>query len=322
MKPTDSSAHFSYYAAFESQNVLQRKLEKEYLVRGASARDALRWSYRNTPVFHYEWLLGRTYWTEGAEVSLLTRPLLLFYGLTHLLKGLLLTEDPHYPAAADMLTHGVTTRKKKKKQFTFLEDEVKIQKQGFFPHFSLYMFHMKHAAGEKWKINHLFFKWDAMVHLYLDIFGEEALPRVQLFSSSITVEHVSSEKEQSLSLIRNQLEQLGIEVEGIKKRTAGTVLFSIKRLPDDAASRLIRRGNSYYMPPSCFDVSNLAPLSIHYLLLYDLSMLCRYEGEWWGDLCTQRVGEDYSFIHYYLDWALTDVPRQFKAFFSSGGSLR
>ncbi|SFM12255.1 YaaC family protein [Salibacterium qingdaonense] len=322
MKQNDLHNYFSYYAPYEAQNVLQRKLEKEYLARSASTHDALQWSYRNTPAFHYEWLLGRTYWTEGAQSSLLTRPLLLFYGLTHLLKGILLTEDPHYPAAADMLAHGVTTRKKKRKQFTFMEDEVKIQKQGFFPHFSSRMFHVKHSAGEKWKINHLFFKWDTMVHLYLDVYGEKALPRVQPACANLTVEHVSPAKEQSISLIQKQLEQLGIEVEGIKKRTADSVLFSIKRLPDNVHSQLVQRGSNYYMPPSLLDTAKMAPLCVHYLLLYELSMLCRYEGEWWGDLCTQRQGEDYAFIHFYLEWVLAEVPRQFTGFFSSGESLQ
>ncbi|MGY4688206.1 YaaC family protein [Salibacterium sp. K-3] len=322
MEHRNVTDYFSYYAAYEAQDVLQRKLEKDYLNCGASSQDALRWSYRNTPAFHYEWLLGRTYWEEGAASGLLTRPLLLFYGLTHLLKGIVLIKDPHYPAASDLLAHGVTSRKKKRKQFTFLEDEVRVQKHGFFPHFSLSMFHVKHNAGEKWKINHLLFKWQAMIDLYLHIYGESALPLLRISSHEITVEHISGLKDSSLSYIQKQIEQTGIKIEHIKKRTADAVLFSINQSPERTASRFAWRGENCYLPPSFQDVSGLAPLSVHYLLLYNLSMLCRYEGEWWGDLLTQRQAEDYSFIHFYLNMVLTDVPEQLRAFFTSKESLR
>src|SRR5699024_4034165 len=79
----------------------------------------------------------------------LLQPILYFYGMVHLLKALLIVKRPHYPESTKMLAHGVSTRKRKKKQYSFLEDEVKVQHQGLFPYFSEHLFHMKHIPFEK-----------------------------------------------------------------------------------------------------------------------------------------------------------------------------
>ncbi len=55
--------------------------------------------------------------------------MLLFYGMSQLFKACLLTIDPNYPESTTVLAHGVTTRKRKKQGYQFLEDEVKVQKK-------------------------------------------------------------------------------------------------------------------------------------------------------------------------------------------------
>ncbi|MEH7537842.1 YaaC family protein, partial [Bacillus toyonensis] len=54
--------------------------------------------------------------------------------ISQLFKACLLTIDPNYPESTTVLAHGVTTRKRKKQGYQFLEDEVKIQKNGLFTH--------------------------------------------------------------------------------------------------------------------------------------------------------------------------------------------
>ena len=62
------------------------------------------------------------------QLHFLFKPMLLFYGMGQLFKACLLTIDPNYPESTSVLAHGVTTRKRKKQGYQFLEDEVKIQK--------------------------------------------------------------------------------------------------------------------------------------------------------------------------------------------------
>ncbi|WP_026702016.1 YaaC family protein [Salibacterium aidingense] len=319
MEKKQTHEYFSFYRAFESQDVLRQKLEEEYRLRGASSKEALEWSYRNTPVFHYEWLIGRTYWEEALHASLMTRPLLLFYGLAHLLKGITLISDPHYPASTDVLAHGITSRKRKKKDYTFLQDEIKVQKRGFFPHFSQLLFHMKHPYGEKWKMRDLFFKWEDLFDLYIKIHGPAALPTIQLETSQITVKHFPAMNEQAFQRLKKQLEGLSITIELIKKRTKDTALFYVEDLPAEVKHYFIEKGDKLYLPPHPLPLFKLSKISAHYLILYNLSMLCRYEGEWWGEIITQRQTEDYSFIRYYLEMVLYNAPGLLEAFFNSRG---
>ncbi|SFE63774.1 YaaC family protein [Alteribacillus iranensis] len=241
MTNNDISRDFSYFRPYESQEYLRKWLYKKYKNNPDIMSEASERSYTNTSVFHYEWLIGKNYWYEGMNASLMVKPLLLFYGLTHLLKGLVLLHDAYYPTNSEVLAHGVTTRKRKKKGYRFIEDEIKIQKKGFFPHFSYVMFHVELFQGEKWK----------MKDLLLEV-------------------------QPTRSLLQN-----------INEDTT----FS--------------------------NTTNKLPLiCTHYLLLYNLSMITRYEGEWWGELLTHRHSVDYPIIKSYLSEAPHVIPPFFKSFFS------
>ncbi len=40
---------------------------------------------------------------------------------------------------------------------------------------------------------------------------------------------------------------------------------------------------------------------IHYLVLYNIGMIARYETEWWYELLTQHVSDDYVMIRRFLE---------------------
>ncbi|MDQ0297618.1 hypothetical protein J2S78_000026 [Salibacterium salarium] len=313
---------FSYYQAYESQEVLHQFLYQAYRFRGASKKEALEWSYRNTPVFHYEWFIGRTYWKEAVNASLITQPLLLFYGLTHLLKGITLLEDPFYPTTVEVLSHGVTTRKRKKKGYTFLNDEVKVQKKGFYPHFSKHLFHMKHSVGDKWKMKHLLMKWEPLFLLYLQIKGDDALPRVHWTHSLLTVDNLSFINQDKIKSLDRQLKESGINTGEAKQQSTSAITFELESPSERLKDLLLKKGGKLYFPPLLSTFSLLSTLSAHYLVLYNLSMICRYEGEWWGEVITQHYSEDYSFIKQYLTLTISDAPALFERFFTPTKSLQ
>lgn len=237
-----SDALFSYFIPYESQEMLRRFLVRTYEQQPSFKEKATKLSYQNAATLHYEWMIGKTYWQEGMLASFYVQPLLYFYGMTHFLKGIILLNDPYYPANSDVLAHGVTSRKRKKKGYSFLEDEVKVQKRGFFPHFSKELFHVEHVTGEKWQMGHLLY----------------SLPHMQSLMQQCQLANFSS---------------------------------------------LVKK---------------LHPLAIHFLLLYNLSMICRYEAEWWGELLTLSHGEDYPVVKHYLMTVAHQVPPLFQPFFMSG----
>src|SRR6476620_4268203 len=90
-------------------------------------------SYQNCYPFIYYLEHAKTYYEQANIAPLSIKPILVFYGFSQLLKACLLTIDPNYPESTALLAHGVTTRKRKKQQYEFLKDEVKVQKNGLLP---------------------------------------------------------------------------------------------------------------------------------------------------------------------------------------------
>jgi hypothetical protein len=53
---------------------------------------------------------------------------------------------------------------------------------------------------------------------------------------------------------------------------------------------------------------NFPELLVHYLLLYNLSMIARYETEWWSELTKMMPNQDYPFICSFLDVTMQKGP--------------
>lgn len=172
---------------------------------------------------------GNIYFQQAATSPIQTKPLLLFYGLLHLMKACVLKVDPFYPENSAVLSHGVSTRKRKKSGYEFLKDEIKIQKNGFF----------SHAANQLYQIQ------------------------------------ISPFEKYSMLQLLDQIKEL-------------SSIF--KNLSIDVNKKVI-----------------LPELLTHYLLLYNLSMIVRYESEWWSDLLKNYSHYDFVFISQFLDISLKET---------------
>ncbi|GAB3808114.1 YaaC family protein [Virgibacillus kimchii] len=111
--------------------------------------DAEKKSYENCRGFMYYLDHGLRMYEQGIETSPIMQPMLYFYGMIHLIKACLLTVRPEYPESTSQLAHGVTARKRKKKNYSFMKDEVKIQHNGLFPYMATHLLASKHIPFEK-----------------------------------------------------------------------------------------------------------------------------------------------------------------------------
>ena len=75
----------------------------------------------------------------------------------------------------------------------------------------------------------------------------------------------------------------------------------------DGVSFHIDKGE-FYLPTSRDRLSKLPEILIHYLILYNLSMISRYETEWWYDLLLGSSNDDYPFILRYMEIAKRKIP--------------
>ncbi|MGI8313964.1 YaaC family protein [Halobacillus mangrovi] len=187
-------------------------------------------AFHNAERFMYGLNMGSDYWTTAERTPLSVQPLLYYYGLNHYLKSLILTVDPGYPATAKVLAHGLSTRKRKKQHYRFLEDDVRIQPHGLFPYASQHLFSFS-SSKEKISMDELLYPLEPMGSMY----------------------QFKPEKERAIE----------------------------EKWP---------------------------PLLAYFAVLYNLSMLVRYEGEWWGEMQQMRDREDYVFIVQFLQAASEQIP--------------
>lgn len=302
--------HFlPFYSAAFTRTYLTEAYEQLHIPQ-AKAK-----SYHTCYSFIYHLQQGELYLKQAHTSPVELKPLLLFYGFIQLLKACILTRDPDYPQNSDVLAHGVSTRKRKKAAYCFLDDEVKVQKNGLFSHLLDKMFHMKHGF-EKYQMRTLLQHIADLHPLFLKLYKQDLSYKGTFSGSYLTF---PSKLLDSYHMTPNRFEQY-IEAfphSGYNPRMRITEEAELLSIPlHHSPSSLVvspwlldHAGNIYILKKRNDKAQcKLPEPAIHYLLLYNLSMISRYEAEWWGELIHTFNGADYPFIRHYLTVAEKKLP--------------
>jgi hypothetical protein len=265
-------------------------------------------SYGNCYAFLYYLEHGQIYYQQADKAPLILKPILLFYGLAHLIKACVLTIDPAYPETTSVLAHGVSTRKRKKQNYQFFQDEVKIQKNGLFPFISERLFHMKQLEGEKVIMEDLLRQIPELNDLFSLQEGISTFTEIYTKDSQLVVPdnildqyHMTESrfKEYLTSKSNSKIEFFG---EGLVFKFNGSLFNRSSPLKYDLEN------HNFVLPLKKSDLLIYPELLIHYLLLYNLSMIARYETEWWSELTKMMPNRDYPFIYSFLLVTLQKGP--------------
>lgn len=302
-------ANLHSFSLFFSADSTQQYLKKCYQVLDLA--DAEQKSYENCYPFIYYLEHGQVYYEQAKNSPLIIQPILIFYGLVHLLKACILTVDPNYPETTSVLAHGVSTRKRKKQQYHFFQDEVKFQKTGLFPHIGERLFHMKQLEGEKTTMNDLLMQIPELTGLFEELVGRRTfLPvehtgaHIHIPETALDAFHMTSDRftdffQQKTNgdfLFNDRLNKsLRFHLAGEKLSSFSILKYNFK---DKHFSLSLTKG----------DLLQYNELLIHYLLLYNLSMIARYETEWWSELVKTMPNKDFPFIQSFLHVSLEKGP--------------
>ena len=303
-------SEWEFISLLFSASTTQPYLLKKYETLGYS--DAKEASYLNCSTFIHYLEHAYTHYKSAETVPHSIRPNLLFYGYTQLLKACLLTVDPFYPSSTALLAHGVSTRKRKKKQYEFLNDEIKIQKDGLFSFMAEKMFHMKHLENDKLSMQSLLAEIPEMCDQmqYFQKPGTFAMKKAKegiykihsgilkahnitadgftaFISDSLNQKLVIEEAEHYLYLYAENTFQINIRPP-----------FRYNMITDEYHISSQKKENSFLF----------SDIMIQYLLLYNLSMIARYETDWWLDLLKTTPNEDYPLIMRFMDIAQQKGP--------------
>jgi hypothetical protein len=286
-----------FFSASDTQLYLKNCYQK------LAIEQAEQKSYENSYPFIYYLEHAQIYYQQAIQSPLLIQPILLFYGFVHLIKACLLTTDPNYPENTTMLSHGVSTRKRKKQQYEFFQDEVKFQKNGLFPCMLNNMFNIKQLEGDKVAMSELlqhipeldvlFFQLEKK-HTFMKIASNQqslAFPKKILDSFHMTenrfIDYLQIESSHSLTFKESVSDCLLFDYSNVSHR-----LTPLKyNLEDEHFCFPFVRGK----------LLNFPEMIPHYLLLYNLGMIARYETEWWSELLKTMPNKDYPFIVQFLN---------------------
>jgi YaaC-like Protein len=310
--------NWSLFDMFFSSQKTQHFLTKQY--EKLCIQDSNGKSFDNTYGFIYYIEHGKKYYVLADQAPAELKPVLLFYGMTQLMKACILCTDPDYPDSSSVLAHGLSTRKRKKRSYEFFNDEVKVQKTGLFNHFCEKLFHMKHIEGEKFMMSHLLKTLPELGLLYKQMTGSIHQIKMDKESSnsySLTVEaadflHMSSERFMeyinSTFSSKIKIEILNRSAKDYQVLVKGDIKpFNCFPLSYHLAEK------TYYFPVDrdLIQMPELNELMVHYVLLYNLSMISRYDTEWWSELFHTYTSEELPFINQFLNLTSLKIPYLF-----------
>ncbi len=294
----------------ESEPTARKFLTEAYQRNGVERPE--RYAFQLSSRFLYTCKQARHYYEAAARVDLMIRPLLLFYGCMNLLKGVLLVNNPLYPQNSRMLQHGVTTRKIKKTPFHLLEDEARPQKEGLFAE-AAKAFGLA-PLQERYTMKQLFSCLPELSVDYAKVVEKGYWVPLQHKSHRQTLifphctEGVLAYSTDTFLHYLNRLAPDGMQfapgepLSPVEQRGNRSIVYrlennqSIERHPLFALTSSEMR---FWNHPD--DVPPTPAWASHYLLLYLLGMLCRYETESWGELVLSHSYAELYLVERFLD---------------------
>ncbi len=294
--------HWNFIHYFQSAEYSQKFLKKCYEKLGSSQAEMK--SYDNCYPFMYYLEQGELYYRQAIQSPLSLKPILLFYGFIHFIKAIVLTEDPLYPETTTVLAHGITSRKRKKQHYKFLQDEVKVQKNGLFSHFSSLMFHVRHIVGEKYKMEDLLVQIPELEEAFHVLLKKKTMfwfnPQQELTIDDSLLSHFHM----SESLFKHYMnEKLTEKVSWLPGNN-----MQVPYVQENLPVRWDLNKNLLALPAIRNDATSIPEVLIHYAILYNLSMIARYETEWWVELLKNRTNEDYPIITTFINITSDKAP--------------
>lgn len=298
---------WNFLRFFETEPTARDFLTSSYACAGIEHPE--RQAFQQCTRFVYTWKQARTYYESAVDADLLIQPLLLFYGCMQMIKGCILAIDPSYPHNSRMLQHGVTTRKMKKSPYRLLEDEVRPQKEGLFAH-AARLFQVSPLC-ERYKMGYLFASLADLASVYERIVGAGSWVPVVcqehgsrlIFPAQTSGDGPLSYSADTLCGYLNRFSPKSLTFTSDCVDSSGERSYLLNGATEDLRwhrlfSFTSRHGLYFWNGGE--DNLPLPGWATHYLLLYLLGILCRYETEWWGELVLSHTLAEQILIQRFL----------------------
>lgn len=312
------------FLPLENEPFARRFLKKKYQHQGIDHPERAAF-FAAEPLIYYLRQAREIYETVTGS-SLLVQPLIAYYGMINLIKVWILTIDPSYPSNSSVLRHGLSTRRRKGNNYSFAKDEVRVQREGLFP-LTASLLGQKHLEGNTYSSKFLLGGIPELQKSYQEIFQETTYYPV-FMEDCLTNKYTTYcyIKESILDtchltesafitwLNRHRLNPNDYFTLHQPATTNGYLTFlwvhqsQFAFLEEHPLFRKDMQGGIYLFTGKHRPIP-LPEILIHYMLLFSLSMLSRYEPPIWGEIVLGFGSEEIVLIRQFLQLTLQKFPQ-------------
>lgn len=296
---------WAQFLSWENERVAYQRLKKKYQQNQVPHPD--RVAFQNTPVLIYHLKQARAIFQKQDQINLWLDPLFLYYGMMSLLKAVVITKDTKYPSHTAVLRHGLSTRKRKRQPYQWLHDQIKIQKEGLFPH-AIQLLYQPLPTGSSYQPKTLLSMLPDLQDDLITLTGERTLYPIQILSTPEATDDLGM----LFSIERQAIDHMHLSPIRFAERltrgggkatfTADSAVTEPEKYcfrwthPDthhvlhcaegfDHPAIFANKKDAYFLWVNHNDHAEpLSTLWVYYLLFFSLSMLCRYDVPLWGEL--------------------------------------
>ncbi|SEM83535.1 YaaC family protein [Lihuaxuella thermophila] len=314
------------YLFFENERSARTFLEEKYARLGMEHPE--RAAFKNVQAFTAYVKQAKNIFATLGQNSLWVRPFLLYYGMMSLLKALVLTRDIDYPQNTAVLRHGLSTRKRKREHYSFFQDEIRVQKEGLFP-LAASLMQKPVPTGESYTPKELFGWIPELQTSYQKLFHAETLFPVECCPDGedgmllLLGERILNRLHVSTGSLLDKLNGLAGEAQFslAEPAVSGGHLRLIWRHPyvrhvedwekgfDHPWFYENSKGDYYLWVGNNRPMEPLTEILVHYMLLFSLSMICRYDPPLWGEMIQGHASEKMVLVEQLLSLAERKYPQ-------------
>lgn len=280
---------------FENEFIAREYLKDKYSRLEIDHPERL--AFRNVTPFLIYIRQARQIFQSVHKTTNWMKPTHLYYGMMSLLKSLILTVDPLYPQSSQVLKHGLTTKKRKKEMFRFFFDDIRVQKDGLFPHYqSLFSQHLREDYNPIQLMQMIPDLQESITKVvksnhFIPIEVEERAGSIYVTFPDAILEQMKYSQERFIEWMNSrsregnfsfpvgspftQNESDSFQLQWASNR--GKILQHPYLYQNKKGDHFIWTRNDHLIEP-------VPEIEAHYMLLFGLSMLSRYEPPLWADV--------------------------------------
>ncbi|WP_018131387.1 YaaC family protein [Effusibacillus pohliae] len=308
------------FVYFENEQTASRYLRDQYEKSGLP--EPQRAAYQATPKLIFGIKQARQYYRAAETCDIMTKPLLLYYGMMSLARALIACRDPDYPTTTSVLKHGLSTRKLKRDSYCFIQDEIRVQKDGLFVVLHEMLGGSRFSERQRVVMKDLLAVLPELIPCYQRLYG---LPCVCEFEQKSDEHHTYWDLPrwilQARGYTREEFLNMLNRMHTDPSSQANRPVFYLQECDPPGRLHLHHGSPVAHHPLLIGDVTGkmhiryplagdflLPEISLHFMVMFVLGMLCRYETERWGEMILTFLSQDVYLINEFLNLSMRKFP--------------